>query len=152
MNHLICLRCGHIFNNKANLNKHYRRITECFSKYYEYDYKYLRYNHDPLKKKRIELLIFIYDTKKVNNILIKNDIPSESLYKKIQNHVDEIDTQTNYVNFYDRIYKCFCGSKFNHQSSLSRHKKLKHIKKETLMDLLIKNNKNKIKIEKKYGL
>lgn len=146
MNHLICLRCGHIFNNKANLNKHYQRIYPCPSQYYEYNYQYLRTNHKELKGKRIELIVFMYQSDrkiKTPRPRFKNIInkPSNTLHTEIKNKLNELDQTEVEIESYIKTYKCNCGKIFNHQSSLSRHKKTKHPKQETLIESLIKKAK-----------
>lgn len=133
MEHLICLRCGHTFSNKANLNKHYRRKTICQDIYYNYDYKYLKDNHNILKGKRIELLVYNY--KPIKKVLKK---PSIILYNDIQKKIEKLDSEVK--ESYQKIFKCHCGKVYIHQSSLSRHKKVKHAKKETLFDKLIKRS------------
>jgi hypothetical protein len=142
MNHLICLRCGHIFNNKANLNKHYQRIYPCPNQYYEYNYIYLRNNHKELKEKRIELIVFMYKAErkiKTPKPRFKIDEkPSHIMHDKIKTKITELDSSEIYKEIYIKIHKCDCGKIFNHHSSLSRHKKTKHPRKETLLYTLIK--------------
>lgn len=161
MNHLICLRCGHIFANKANLNKHYKRNNVCNSTYYEYTYKDMKQNHSLLKSKRIELILYIDNNNLNNNTKIKKpkqlqpklNKNSDITYWTLKNKLKNItNNKLNNESFKDddclkdndtKIYKCSCGKIYNHHSSLSRHKKDKHKKPETLLSKLIKNKFSK---------
>jgi hypothetical protein len=159
MKNLICLRCGHVFQNKANLNKHYKRKTICQSKYFKHSYQYLLQNHEQLKFKRLELLNHIEQkntkiskiklnkedviTEKIDLLIDKikeinkgNTIPNEEIY---ENKVDKLDKKS--ISKSKNVYKCFCGKIYFHQSSLSRHKNNLHTKKPTLLSQLIKKEK-----------
>jgi hypothetical protein len=158
MKNLICLRCGHVFHNKANLNKHYKRKTICQSKYFKHSYQYLLQNHQQLKFKRLELLNHIEqeNTKTTKIKLNKEDDISEkleSLINKIKqinkgniipnDDIDQDILETKTTSKHNKnIYKCFCGKIYFHQSSLSRHKKSLHNKKTTLLSQLIKKKKS----------
>ena len=109
MEHLICLRCGHTFSNKANLNKHYRRKTMCQDIHYDYDYKYLKKNHDILKGKRIELIVFNYKPKKK-----QPKKPSNILYEEIQTKIEKLDNKIQKMDTYTKMFKCHCGSRLRY--------------------------------------
>jgi hypothetical protein len=153
MKHLICLRCGHVFQNKANLNKHYKRIYICDAKYYNHGYQYLLKNHQQLKFKRLKLIHHLDQTNiKINKISTIND-KMEILFDKI-NQINQGNTDKDYntkskycepkINKSKKdIYKCFCGKIYYHQSSLSRHKKSVHDKKTTLISQILKTKTQK---------
>jgi hypothetical protein len=157
MKNLICLRCGHVFQNKANLNKHYKIKTVCQSKYFKYSYQYLLQNHEQLKFKRLELLNHI-KKENTNTTKIKLDNKNildeklDSLIDKIKqinkgNTVPSDNIDDDIINTISKpnknIHKCFCGKIYFHQSSLSRHKKTTHNKKPTLLSQLIKKKQTK---------
>ena len=160
MNQNICLRCGHIFNNKSNLNRHYQKISPCPNTYYNYTSQYMFKNHIKLQAMRVELIVYINKDKQPTStkIKIKSESPSQIIYKQLKSKLKQLDdTNTNntvnLTNKYNKYiqynqykeykeYKCDCGKIFSHHSSLSRHKQTKHKKIETLLSKLLKNRKN----------
>lgn len=154
MNQNICLRCGHIFNNKSNLNRHYQKTMTCPNTYYNYTSQYMYKNHIKLKAMRIELIVYINKPSTSIKFKMKSESPSQIIYKQLKHKLTQLDntnnttntntTNTNTTNEYEhqKEYKCICGKIFNHHSSLSRHKKTKHKKTETLLSKLLKNRKN----------
>jgi hypothetical protein len=163
---LICLRCGRLFTNKSNLNKHYKRKMDCSPTYYDFEYTYLRYHHNLLKKIRCELNEYL--SKKTNpktcNIKLKYKMkPIKSSIKsilkiKLENLTQSDDNCPILVNEYnnaqcDKYYKCYkCNKIYNHRSSLHRHMSNSCLHKNTnkktntlLSQILKKAKKNKYK-------